>query len=135
MTSPLVWFRLYRGKVWHLRLVSAMSALCETPDLPYDHTDACERVYGPVPENARLCEACGAASDMIADAIRLAREGDPRRPLPGVVGDLVGVSGTALHAAVAAELHGLPEVPEDLATLAEEVRASRETAHLTEVPF
>ena len=107
MARPLIWFRLYRGKVWHLRLVSAMSALCETPDLPYayDHTDACERVYGPVPENARLCEACGAASDAIADAIRLAREGDPRRPLPGVVGDLVGPSGPDLQAAVEAELH------------------------------
>lgn len=88
MTSPLVWFRLYRGKVWHLRSASAMSALCETPDLPSDRADACERVYGPVPENARLCEACGAASDVIADAIRLARQGDPRRLLPGVVGHL-----------------------------------------------
>lgn len=97
MTSPLVWFRLYRGKVWHLRLVSAMSALCETPDLPSDRADACERVYGPVPENARLCEACGAASDAIADAIR--------RLLSGVVGDLVGLSGPDLQAAVEAELH------------------------------
>ena len=105
MTSPLVWFRLYRGKVWHLRLVSALSALCDTQDLPSDRADACERVYGPVPENARLCEACGAASDVIADAIRLAREGDPRRLLPGVVGDLAGASGPAPQAAVAAELH------------------------------
>ena len=135
MASPLIWFRLYRGKVWHLRMVGGSHALCDAADAAEGPAAVCERVYGPIPENARLCEACGATSDAIADAIRLAREGDPRRPLPGVVGDLVGVSGPALHAAVAAELHGLPEVPEDLATLAEEVRASRETAHLTEVPF
>ena len=83
MTSPLVWFRLYRGKVWHLKHFGDTSALCGQSDEPYS-----ERVAGPVPENARLCEACGAASDAIADAIRLARQGDPRRLLPGVVGDL-----------------------------------------------
>lgn len=100
MARPLIWFRLYRGKVWHLKHFGDTSALCGQADERYS-----ERVAGPVPENARLCEACGAASDAIADAISLARQGDPRRLLPGVVGDLVGVSGPALQAAVEAELH------------------------------
>ena len=106
MASPLIWFRLYRGKVWHLRMVGGSHALCDAADAAEGPAAVCERVYGPIPENARLCEACGATSDAIADAIRRAREGDPRRLLPGVVGDLVGVSGPALQAAVAAELHG-----------------------------
>lgn len=88
MARPLIWFRLYRGKVWHLRMVGDSHALCDAADAPEGPAGVCERVYGPIPENARLCEACGAASDVIADAIRLARQGDPRRLLPGVVGDL-----------------------------------------------
>lgn len=105
MARPLTWFRLYRGRVWHLRMVGDSHALCDAADDIEEPAGECERVYGPVPENARLCEACGIASDAIADAIRLAREGDPRRLLPGVVGDLAGVSGPALQAAVEAELH------------------------------
>lgn len=102
MVSPrlLLWYRLYRGKVWHLRMVSDTFALCGQVDEP-----GSERVHGPVPENARLCEACGAASDLIAEAIDTARQGDPRRLLPGVVGDLVGVGAAALQRAVDAELH------------------------------
>ena len=71
---------MYRGKVWHLRDAEQTQALC---GLIAD-VDSDEIVHGPTPLNARLCEACAAASDQIAEAVALARAGDPRLTLPGV---------------------------------------------------
>lgn len=71
---------MYRGKVWHLRDAEQPQALCGlVADVESD-----EVVHGPAPVNARLCEACAAASDQVAEAIALARAGDPRVLLPGV---------------------------------------------------
>ena len=80
MPRPLVWSRMYRGKVWHLRDAQTPQAVC---GLVADE-DLDEIVHGPVPVNARVCEACGAASDQIAEAIAVARAGDPRVLLPGI---------------------------------------------------
>lgn len=69
---------MYRGKVWHLAIGADPEALCgQVRDWASD-----ESTSATAPMNARVCEACGSASEDIAEAVRLARQGDPRQPLP-----------------------------------------------------
>lgn len=71
MNRPIKWYRLYRGKVWHL--MHSDAALCG--DLW--HPDA-ERTHGQPPTNARICMDCHAQATELRIAAEQARQGDPR---------------------------------------------------------
>ena len=73
MSRPVVWFRLWRGKVWHLRDAISPSALCGVGE-----PDDSEATAQTPPTRARVCEACVRAARELFFAAADGAAGDPR---------------------------------------------------------
>lgn len=79
MARPIVWFRWYRGKVWHVAFVGDVAACGQ------DVENYAEQTHTFPPTNARICVDCVAAASGIAVAAQGAADADPRfraDPLP-----------------------------------------------------
>ena len=81
MARPASWYRLFRGKVWHLGFADDTLAACgsERP------TDA-ETVGERAPVNARVCGDCVATALHLYALAQAAQMGDPRTPERGLIG-------------------------------------------------
>ena len=74
MARPVTWwFRLYRGRVWHLRLTDAVYALCGQPQAPGE--DQPDRP----PFGGRPCPYCFQAAGALVESISIALEEYSRR--------------------------------------------------------
>lgn len=73
MSRPVVWFRLWRGKVWHLRDAIAAAAVCGVSE-----PDDSEATAQTPPTRARICEACTRAARELYLVAMEASTGDPR---------------------------------------------------------
>ena len=71
---------MYRGKVWHVALAGDLVAVCGA--MAEDSPEMCE---GVPPMNARLCEACGTAVEVLGSVVRAVADSDPRRAVPLLV--------------------------------------------------
>lgn len=80
MSRPISWWRMYRGKVWHVALAGDLVAVCGA--MAEDSPEMCE---GVPPMNARLCEACGTAVEVLGSVVRAVADSDPRRAVPRLV--------------------------------------------------
>lgn len=74
MPSPVSWFRLYRGKVWHVGF--AQDAAACGSERPADAEAVGERA----PANARVCGDCVTAALHLYSLAQSAQMGDPRHP-------------------------------------------------------
>ncbi len=74
MSRPVVWFRLWRGKVWHLRDAISAQAVCGVSE-----PDDSEATAQTPPTRARICEACVRAARELYDAAMEGLTGDPRK--------------------------------------------------------
>ncbi len=74
MPSPVSWFRLYRGKVWHVGF--AQDAAACGSERPADAETVGERA----PANARVCGDCVTAALHLYSLAQSAQMGDPRHP-------------------------------------------------------
>ena len=72
MPSPVSWFRLYRGRVWHVGF--AQDAAACGSERPADAEAVGERA----PANARVCGDCVTASLHLYSLAQSAQMGDPR---------------------------------------------------------
>lgn len=73
MTRPITWWRLYRGKVWHVGW-SGDAAACGT-----EPEGSPEYVGERAPVNARTCGDCISTVRHMYALTAAAEEGDPRR--------------------------------------------------------
>lgn len=73
MPSPVSWFRLYRGRVWHVGFAQDAAA-CGT-ERPVDAEAVGERA----PANARVCGDCVTAALHLYSLAQSAQMGDPRK--------------------------------------------------------
>lgn len=74
MPRPIHWFRLPRGKVWHVSLDDNRSLCGEHRE---SHT--AERVGEHPPLNARICPDCVRSTLHLYSVAQAAQMGDPRR--------------------------------------------------------
>lgn len=74
MPSPISWYRLFRGKVWHVGFAQDAAA-CGT-ERPADAEVVGERA----PANARVCGDCVTAALHLYSLAQSAQMGDPRHP-------------------------------------------------------
>ena len=74
MSRPISWYRLFRGKVWHVGF--AQDAAACGSERPAD----AETVGGRAPANARVCGDCVTASLHLYSLAQSAQMADPRHP-------------------------------------------------------
>ena len=74
MSRPISWYRLFRGKVWHVGF--AQDAAACGSERPADAEAVGERA----PANARVCGDCVAAALHLYSLAQSAQMGDPRHP-------------------------------------------------------
>ena len=74
MSRPISWYRLFRGKVWHVGF--AQDAAACGSERPADAETVGERA----PANARVCADCVTASLHLYSLAQSAQMGDPRHP-------------------------------------------------------
>ena len=86
MARPVTWWRLWRGKVWHVGWAGDAAA-CGTEPGAW-----AERVGERAPVNARVCGDCVAGVLHLAALVNQAQLGDPRSAERG----LIGVAGAPL---------------------------------------
>lgn len=75
MSRPISWYRLFRGKVWHVGF--AQDAAACGSERPADAETVGERA----PVNARVCGDCASAVRHLYGLVLAAEAGDPRKPL------------------------------------------------------
>lgn len=118
MARPVTWWRLYRGKVWHVGWAGDAAACGTEPG------KAAEYVGERAPVNARVCGDCVSMALHLYALAQAGQMGDPRTPERG----LIGVPGAPL-----------PEVGEEsqtvdlVAALRASVEAARERRMASEV--
>ena len=82
MARPVTWWRLWRGKVWHVGWAGDAAA-CGTEPGAW-----AERVGERAPVNARVCGDCAAAVRHLYGLVLAAEAGDPRKPFdPWLAGE------------------------------------------------
>ena len=74
MSRPISWYRLFRGKVWHVGF--AQDAAACGSERPADAEAVGERA----PANARVCGDCVTAALHLYSLAQSAQMGDPRHP-------------------------------------------------------
>ena len=74
MARPVTWWRLWRGKVWHVGWAGDAAA-CGTEPGAW-----AERVGERAPVNARACGDCAASVRHLYGLVLAAEAGDPRKP-------------------------------------------------------
>lgn len=88
MSRPVSWYRLFRGKVWHVGF--AQDAAACGSERPADAETVGERA----PVNARVCGDCVASALHLYSMAEAGRMGDPRTPKSEPASDgLVHISG------------------------------------------
>ena len=80
MARPVTWWRLYRGKVWHVGWAGDAAACGTEPGT------AAEYVGERAPVNARVCGDCVATALHLYALAQAAQMGDPRTPERGLIG-------------------------------------------------
>lgn len=80
MTRPITWYRLFRGKVWHVGF--AQDAAACGSERPAD----AEMVGERAPVNARACGDCVSMALHLYALAQAAQMGDPRTPERGLIG-------------------------------------------------
>ena len=80
MARPITWWRLYRGKVWHVGWAGDAAACGTEPGT------TAEYVGERAPVNARVCGDCVAMALHLYALAQAAQMGDPRTPERGLIG-------------------------------------------------
>ena len=80
MVRPITWYRLFRGKVWHVGFASDAAA-CGS-ERPAD----AETVGEWAPVNARVCGDCVSMALHMYALAQAGQMGDPRTPERGLIG-------------------------------------------------
>lgn len=80
MARPITWWRLYRGKVWHVGWAGDAAACGTEPGT------TAEYVGERAPVNARVCGDCVATALHLYALAQAAQMGDPRTPERGLIG-------------------------------------------------
>ena len=75
MSRPVTWWRLWRGKVWHVGWAGDAAAACGT-----EPGASAEYVGERAPVNARVCGDCVATVRHLYALVLAAEAGDPRKP-------------------------------------------------------
>ena len=73
MPRPVSWWRLYRGKVWHVSLAGDPAGMCGQ-----DAEVHAERTTTYPPVNARICSDCTTAALQLYEITQGAGSADPR---------------------------------------------------------
>ena len=74
MSRPISWYRLYRGKVWHVGWAADAAACGAEPGA------WAESVGERAPVNARICGDCVSTVRHLYGLVLAAEAGDPRKP-------------------------------------------------------
>lgn len=74
MPRPITWWRIYRGKVWHVGWAGDAAACGKEP------AGSPEAVGERAPVNARVCPDCVPAVRHLYAVVFAAEQGDPRKP-------------------------------------------------------